>query len=85
MANFIRTRPGERLNLKQKELAARVAIVNWNKKYPVGTKVNVKKDNGEVLNTVTRSAADVIGCMAVIWVEGIAGCYSLDRVTAVLD
>jgi hypothetical protein len=53
----------------------------WNDKYPVGVKVVVSRDNGEQYPTTTRSTAQVLqGHSAVIWVYGITGCYSLDRV-----
>jgi hypothetical protein len=55
----------------------------WNAKHPVGTVVTVRRDNGEVQVTKTRSAAEMLsGHTAVIWLEGISGCYMLDRVTA---
>lgn len=55
----------------------------WNKCNPIGTPVKVRKDNGETVATVTRSRAEVLsGHSAVIWLDGISGCYALDRVTA---
>ena len=49
---------------------------------PVGCAVYVLRDNGEILETVTRSVAEVLsGHTAVIWVRGITGCYALERVT----
>ena len=56
----------------------------WNAKYPAGTKVVVTLDNHERKETVTRSDAQVLsGHSAVIWLEGIRGCYLLDRVRAI--
>lgn len=54
----------------------------WNEQYPEGTPVKVLRDNGEILETVTRSEAwvDEHG-IQVIMVKGIAGYYRLDRVT----
>ena len=55
----------------------------WNSKHAVGCAVVVTKDCGEQFHTRTRSEAQVLsGHTAVILVEGIAGCYSLDRVKA---
>jgi hypothetical protein len=55
----------------------------WNAKHAVGAKVSVRLDNGEVRETVTTSAAEVLsGHSAVIWLEGVSGCYLLDRVKA---
>jgi hypothetical protein len=57
------------------------AVADWNAKHPIGTPVNVKLDGGETRETVTRSVAEVLsGHSAVIWLEGIRGCYLLDRV-----
>jgi len=56
----------------------------WNRTHPVGSRVDVRLDSGEVRETVTRSAAEVLsGHSAVIWLKGITGCYLLDRVRAV--
>lgn len=54
----------------------------FNGKYPVGQPVFLKRDNGSVVETTTRSAAQVLsGHSAVIWLDGISGCYLLDRVS----
>jgi hypothetical protein len=56
----------------------------FNSRYPVGTRVAVRTDDGEAVITNTRSKADVLsGHTAVIWLEGIAGCYVLDRVSPI--
>jgi hypothetical protein len=55
-------------------------VVNaWNEKYPEGTPVIVTRDNGEKLETVTRSVAWSMCSSAVVSVKGISGCYSLER------
>lgn len=49
---------------------------------PVGCKVFLRKDDGSIFETVTRSEAEVLsGHTAVIWLKGVVGCYMLDRVT----
>lgn len=54
----------------------------FNARYPVGQRVSVRRDSGEGVTTTTRSAAQVLsGHTAVIWLDGITGCYLLDRVT----
>ncbi len=66
----------------QKELAAKVEA--FNRRYQVGQQVMLRKDDQTTVNTKTRTAAKVLGGhSAVIWVEGISGCYALDRVTPV--
>lgn len=56
-------------------------VANWNKQNPVGTPVVVLRDNGERLETFTRSEAWVLANgQAVVQVKGISGCYALDRV-----
>lgn len=53
----------------------------WNAANPVGTRVVLRKDLGTEVNTRTRSVAEVLsGHSAVVWLEGVTGCYSLDRV-----
>jgi len=54
----------------------------WNAENPVGTAVNVVMDNGDIRETVTKTRAQILGDhTAVIWLEGIGGCYLLSRVT----
>jgi len=56
----------------------------WNDRYPIGTKVIVTKDVSGEVETITRSDAQVLsGHTAVIWLEGITGCYELERVRPV--
>lgn len=71
---------------KRKSLAQLTQQVNeWNAMYPVGTPVKVLRDSGEWVYTKTRSEAQVLsGHTAVIWLDGITGCYLLDRVVALL-
>lgn len=60
------------------------AVKVWNERHPVGTAVKVLRDDGSVMPTKTRSKATLLGGhSAVIWLEGISGCYSLGRVEAV--
>lgn len=62
--------------------ADEIAIAKWNEAHPVGTPVNVARDDGSLFPTSTRSPAlRLEGHTAVIWVEGLPGCYRLDRVT----
>lgn len=59
------------------------AVDRWNANHPIGTVVDLTKDSGEVVRTKTRSEAEVLsGHTAVIWLEGVRGCYCLDRVKA---
>lgn len=57
----------------------------FNAKHPVGTRVLLKKDFvDQPVETRTRSTAQVLsGHSAVIWLEGVSGCYLLDRVTPI--
>ena len=64
--------------------AAKRSALQWNRRYTVGQSVTYCKDNGDLLHTRTRQPADVLGGhTAVIWVDGMAGCVLLDRVTAI--
>ena len=62
-------------------------VEEWNIMHSVGTDVIVTKDDGTEIKTKTRSAAYMLGASgdypghtAVIQLEGISGCYALDRV-----
>jgi len=56
----------------------------FNERFPVGQRVTVHLDCGDSVSTQTRSKAEVLsGHSAVIWLDGIAGCYLLDRVTPI--
>lgn len=60
------------------------ACDNFNAAHQVGTAVSVLLDGGEVRETVTTSEAQVLsGHTAVIWLDGVCGCYLLERVTPV--
>jgi hypothetical protein len=60
-------------------------VDTFNGRHPVGQRVVLRKDNGEGFETVTRSKAEVLsGHSAVIWVDGISGCYLLDRITPIV-
>lgn len=59
------------------------ACMLWNAAHPIGTDVTVRLDGGDRFATKTRSAAHMLsGHSAVIWLEGISGCYALERVMA---
>lgn len=57
---------------------------DWNSAHPVGTAVILKRDSGHEQQTRTRSEAQVLsGHSAVIWLDDVSGCYSLNNVTPV--
>lgn len=59
------------------------ACDKFNASVPVGAAVLVLMDGGDVRETITTSEAQVLsGHSAVIWLDGIRGCYDLERVTA---
>lgn len=61
-------------------------VDDFNARYPVGQQVSVRKDGGDDVVTTTRARAEVLsGHSAVIWLDGISGCYLLDRVTPLRD
>ena len=63
---------------------AQQAVDAWNKLYGIGEPVLVKKDLGEIIQTTTRSKAQVLPSgHAVIWLVGISGCYLLERVAPI--
>jgi hypothetical protein len=74
---------------KTRQANALKLVRQWNTLYPVGTEVTVEMDSGEIRATKTRSDAQMLGAeairndaghTAVIWLDGIEGCYSLSRV-----
>lgn len=53
----------------------------WNARHRVGAEVELQHDNGSKVRTRTRSEAQVLsGHSVVVWLEGISGCYLLERV-----
>jgi hypothetical protein len=73
-------------NFGQNRKQLQAQVDRFNARYPLGSSVDLLKDNGQILRTVTRSHAEVLeGHSAVIWVRGVAGCYLLERVTPVMQ
>lgn len=63
-------------------MSPKEACERFNARYPVGTRVILRKDGGYLVDTTTRTTAGVVhGRDAVIFLEGITGYYLLDRVT----
>ena len=61
-------------------------VDQWNERHPVGQAVTIRRDNGDIITTKTTSAAELLsGHSAVVWLEGISGCYLLSRVTPVTE
>lgn len=69
----------KKLNMKKLQAECNA----FNKASPVGSPVYVKLDGKDApFATTTRSEAQVLsGHSAVIWLDGVSGCYLLDRVT----
>lgn len=60
------------------------AVHAWNQKHTEGTKVIVTMDSGEEKSTTTTSEAWLLGGhSAVVMLDGVSGCYSLNKVKAV--
>ena len=70
--------------MKTREQTAQEFVDDWNGHYNVGQDVMVKEDfKREGTLTKTRSSAQIMCQDAVIWLDGISGCYSLSHVTPV--
>jgi len=53
----------------------------FNKYHSPGSRVFVIKDDGEKFSTTVRAKAQILsGHTAVVWLDGITGCYDLNRV-----
>lgn len=53
-------------------------VEKFNREFPVGSKVFLRKDAEEVETTVERPAMIMGFHSAVAWFEGVSGCYSID-------
>ena len=62
---------------------AELQAENFNLKNPVGSEVVVTLDDKSKFKTTTNYKAYVMCGVAVVGIEGISGCYSLDRVKGV--
>ena len=64
---------------KRKSVRELQRIVDkFNERFPVGTKLVLRKDSGEV-ETEVRAPAEVMGGhSAVGWFEGVSGAYSIE-------
>lgn len=61
-----------------------LAVKSFNEKYPVGTKVKVRRDAGDFLETTVSAPADLLGGHTpVVWLLGLSGCYLLNRVMGI--
>ncbi len=57
-------------------------VDRWNADKAVGVPVTYLKDDGTQIKTATRTPAELLsGHTAVVWVDGIAGCVRLDRIS----
>ncbi len=53
----------------------------FNNRNPIGSSVTVVKDFGEQFETKVKHPAQILsGHTAVVWLDGISGCYDLDRI-----
>jgi hypothetical protein len=78
---------GENMKIGNEEKKQVKLVQDWNVMHPVGIDVIVTKDDETEQKTKTRSGAYLLGVSgdypghtAVIQLEGIAGCYELERV-----
>ncbi len=56
-------------------------LKQWNKDFPIGTRVILTKDNQEEIKTTVRSKGWLLGNgMPLVLVEGIRGGYSISRI-----
>ena len=56
----------------------------FNRRNPIGSSVTVVKDSGEQVETTVRRPAEVLSghtlAYPVVWLDGLKGCYNLNRV-----
>lgn len=53
-------------------------VEKFNREFPTGSKVLLRKDTEEIETTVERPAIVMGLHSAVAWFEGVSGCYSID-------
>lgn len=77
----------KRMTLRQQEAHAKKQIEAWNGVNPVGTLVSFEEvvGRGETHRSKTRSAAVLMSCEAVVWIEAQGSCVSLEHCTVVAD
>jgi len=51
----------------------------FNRQFPVGTRVILRKDSGEVETTVRAAAYLLSGHSPVAWFTGVSGAYSIEN------
>ncbi len=67
--------------MKESKEIMRSKVEAFNKRNPVGTSVTVILDLGQKFETKVKHSAEVLSDHTpVVWLEGISGCYTLDRV-----
>lgn len=54
----------------------------WNDVHPIGTRVRVRKVNGECFEARSASRARPYGCSVVLELEGHVGCWLVTALTA---
>ena len=72
---------------KRDEGSAEKAVAAWNAKHGVGTVVaywSLPTDEARIAKTRTEAQL-LSGHTAVVWLEGVSGCWALSHVRAVLD
>lgn len=68
----------------KKHQQSECAVLRWNRDFPAGTRVSVRRDNGTAMITVTRSEAWITPSGdALVKVFGIGGGYLLGRVSPI--
>jgi hypothetical protein len=68
------------VKVKPTKKSQEALVLKW-RDVPMGTEVVLTKDFGGEFRTRTGSPPKMLGGhTAVIWLEGVSGCYSLERV-----
>lgn len=69
---------------KSRAAQAQNDVDDWNRKYPPGTEVTLRKDDGSTVDTRTTTNAQLLGGHSpVVWLFGFSGCWALHRVKAI--
>lgn len=71
------------MTMVSRRIAAQQRQVDrWNASQPIGSPVTLRMDGGKIIETKTTTEAQLLGGhTAVVWLEGVRGCYGLDAVS----
>lgn len=65
---------------QNRRLSKAEMVQAWNRTWPVGTRVVVRRSDGRVVQGCTCCKAELVAGVPVVWVDGVLECCQLSRV-----